>query len=496
LSVLSGEMGPGAGLPWATRALWTAERFAEVPGAWSAGAVAPDGDVATAGAAALEAGHGEVVPELWARLPEPARREAWMQECRLAWEVGWGGEGGRRALPTLLEWARQRVEDEEDARRARLAITAGRALGEVPMAEAALRSLMRAKQDRIRDHVAYWRTLEVAGRREEARNLAAASGTVAASTSASGEVVAAWARLGMPELSMEFLLRFPDTARSSFPLAATITRSLVEGRRWTDLRLWASAVRGRGGFRESSAYADFLEYVALNGMAADEGHGRAEARRELAEQRYRRVIDGMPRDARVAEDVACTFELLGFGAFGERARDLSRKMEPGTVEEWRRVAHAARAAGMEDLMLGASLRLYELSGEEPMHRRYVLEALAGVGRVREGVPARVLERAAGAEAGAEAGVMEELHRAVALAAAGRKGEARALAGGMTVEGMGRRERTWWHVAMIESSVGGVEEAGRVRGWARAVEPGWLGKGRRAWLEALLAERGDPGGDGR
>lgn len=415
-----------------------------------------------------------------------------MQECRLAWEAGWGLEGGRRALPTLLEWARQRVEDEDGARRARLAITAGRALGEVPMAEAALRSLMRAKQDRIRDHVAYWRTLEAAGRREEARNLAAAYGTVAAATSASGEMLGAWARLGMPELSMEFLLRFRETARSSFPLAATITRSLVEGGRWTDLRLWASAVRGRDGFRESSAYADFLETVALNGMAAEEGQGSAEARRELAEQRYRRVIDGMPKDARVAEDVACTFELLGFGAFGARARDLSRKMEPGTVEEWRKVAHAAREAGMEDLMLAASLRLCELAGEEPMHRRYVLEALAGVGRVREGMPGRLLERAAGGEAG----VMEELHRAVALAAAGRKGEARAVARGMAVEGMGRRERTWWHVAMIESSGGGGEEAGRVRGWARAVEAGWLGKTRRAWLEGLLAEGGGRDRDGR
>ena len=73
LSVLSGEVGPDAGLRWATRALWIAERFDEVPGAWSARAVAPDGDVATAIAAAMEAGHGEVVPELWARLPAGAR---------------------------------------------------------------------------------------------------------------------------------------------------------------------------------------------------------------------------------------------------------------------------------------------------------------------------------------------------------------------------------------------------------------------------------------
>lgn len=100
----------------------------------------------------------------------------------------------------------------------------------------------------------------------------------------------------------------------------------------------------------------------------------------------------------------------------------------------------------------------------------------------------MLERAVGVEAG----VMEELHRAVALAVAGRKGEARALARGMAVEGLGRRERTWWHVAMIESSAGGAEEAGWMKGWARAVEPGWLGKSRRAWLAALVAKQAENG----
>lgn len=45
--------------------------------------------------AALEAGHGEVVPGLGARLTESARGESWMQECRLAWEAV-GVEGASR----------------------------------------------------------------------------------------------------------------------------------------------------------------------------------------------------------------------------------------------------------------------------------------------------------------------------------------------------------------------------------------------------------------
>lgn len=481
-AVLKGELGPEAGQPWAARALWAAGRFDEIPGAWAVGE-ASEGEAARLGVeAALEAGHPELVPGLWNRLPAGMREDPLAQECHQAWEAGWGEPPGGAGLRKVREWVRQKEEEEEEtARRAHWAILAAKGAGDVRLAEAGLRSLLRIKRDQPRDHVAYWRALDSGGRSEEARNLAAAYGMVAAATSSSQEVVAAWTRLRMPELSMEFLLRFRDTARSSLPLAVTITRSLVEAGRWADLNLWSSALRGSGGFRESNAYADFLEFVALNGMALDEGHGSAEARRELAEQRYRRVIDGMPKDARMAEDMACTFDLLGYEAFGARARDLSRKMEPGTLEEWRKLALVARGAGMEDLMLAAALRMYELGGGDTMSRLYVMEALAEGVRVRDGIQPKTLER----ESGREALVIEEFHRAVVLAAMGRKSEARTLLKGLPSEGLGPRERTWRHVALVESA-SPTEPTSTVRAWVQAIEPGWLGKKRRAWLAGLLA----------
>ncbi len=474
----------------ARRALLVARQFDEVPGVWDVSDARDVEDVRAAIVAAMESMHPEIVPWLWARLPEGMRAEDALRDCHSAWEAGWGDGSRVKAVEEVRRWVVQVPGPEEtQERRLRLALLTSVGLMDDALGAAAMSGLSRIGKSRAGDHAVFWELLRSVGREDEVARLASALGARPAMAGDGKYIMAAWVRHGLPELGAEAVIRFPDVAGLPHPYPMTLAGAFIHAGRWPDLSRFASQVGYfRGGQDPKwnsmrAGYAAFLAAIAANGIEAskaDDGSRVQGAQRESMEGRLRIAIEMMAGNDVVAADMASVLDSMGYPEFGRRALELASTAKPSGVDAWRKVAWVSRRAGMDEILLAASARLVELGAEVPMHRWYFLEANANVVAPVGKPPAKALESLPGIKPL----LVHEFFRVIGMAKAGLTREASSLLASLPSSGLSKRESSWRNIAMIEVGAYSGEKA-QLRRLAEGIALGCVGKARQAWIRGIL-----------
>jgi hypothetical protein len=160
---------------------------------------------------------------------------------RTAWSAEWGPAGGM--LPARRELAAACRDPRMGNYAAKLQLQVSYHLPDFPSYKSALDQLIDAHEDRVIDHVRYWRLLQDEGRATEASDLARRYSDSPLTSQDVLQMANVFDALKMTDYAVVFLAKQILVFREDADLWVTRAEMLTRLRRWDDLREMAVAMR-------------------------------------------------------------------------------------------------------------------------------------------------------------------------------------------------------------------------------------------------------------
>ncbi len=300
-------------------------------------------------------GYMEPFNQTWERYPEATAGDTDLALYRAAWEAGWGPPATLRSGAAQLAEGTRAVATTVLANRLSLAVAFSRA--DITAYEQALAVLIDRHEDRVADHLQYWRLLLNAGQRERAGQLARAYSNPPDSPADALLMTDIFLELGLVEYAAEFL----EKQLHNFNFSAEVWQRQADLylalKRWSDLRTLAVYLRASERIPpDLNGFAWFLEGIAE--LKA--------GRTDLADTAFARAIDFPPNNPLMTYRMATMLNQLDQH---EHASALLGKLETefgGLAVYWFQVVRAAYQARQFDIMRAAASRGYELATNDPI----------------------------------------------------------------------------------------------------------------------------------
>ncbi|MBX3734528.1 MAG: tetratricopeptide repeat protein [Verrucomicrobiae bacterium] len=272
-----------------------------------------------------------------------------------AWQAGWGPPAGLVPALAALESAMTNPATATLARQLNLAVAASRS--DLRAYESALDGLVDSQQDRLADHLGYWRLLTRTGRRDRAVELAGAYATPPETPSDAGALADALQALGLRDTAIEFLENQLPVFNFSQEVWQRLGDLYVHQELWFELR--SLAVRVRTSNRVPIAQAGLTWF--WEGLA-ELKLGREDTARTAMDQ----AVEHPPADPLTAFRMATGLQHSGFP---DHAARLLKRLESDFSDRaayWLQVVVAAHDARQFDLMHSAAERGYSLATNNPV----------------------------------------------------------------------------------------------------------------------------------
>jgi predicted Zn-dependent protease len=293
--------------------------------------------------------------ELWASYSNVLSNDREMQVVRAAWQSGWGPPGQISQGRQALEAARNDPATRDLAHRLSLPIAVS--LSDTFAYERALAALVDNHADRVRDHVAYWRLLVVAGRSAKAAELARGFSRPPETPADAKDMVETLIPMGAQEYAAQFLEQHLPAFSFRPDLWELMGELLITLKQWPELRDLAVRMRQNQMLREDMAgYAWFLE--GLSNLRTE--------RREAALEAFTRAADFPTTNPLLSFKVARQLTTLGYPILATRLLSMVEKAYGNQAMYWFAVVGAAYEARQFDTMREAAARGYLLNTNEPI----------------------------------------------------------------------------------------------------------------------------------
>lgn len=366
--------------------------------------------------------------------PDPA-----LALCRAAYLAGWGPLEGMNAARRRLQAALDDPKLGPLACRLELAVAWKRL--EAEDYRQALQRLHEKSLDRVQDHTVYWRLLATLGRKEEARQLAAAFNRPPGTPLEVLQMADALSALDLDAQSLEFLNRHAAefaNANSTWSVAvwAAYADRLIAARDWEGLKNVATRMRSIPGAREAlEGFACYLE-----GRAAY-GRGTMPAAENAFAEAVKAGFPVGPVGLPAAEEML----KMGYPKLALEALTPLESRFGNEVRYWRdafEVAYALRQD--ETLLLKAATRAHELDPTSTEWKFNYAAALL-ITRRRPEEALRLTMELAARDPGS---VGAALNRAVALGMNGRTDDAAKILEACAPVLGNDPQRTTYHMAWL------------------------------------------------
>lgn len=300
-------------------------------------------------------GYMEPFNQTWERYPEATADDTDLALYRAAWEAGWGPPASLRSGVTRLAEGTGEVATAVLANRLSLAVAFSRA--DLTGYEQALAVLTDRHEDRVVDHLRYWRLLLNAGQRERAGQLARAYSNPPDSPADALIMTEIFLELGLVEYASEFLEKQIHNFNFSAEVWQRQADLYIALKRWSDLRTLAVYLRASERIPpDLNGFAWFLEGIAE--LKA--------GRTDLADVAFARAIDFPPNNPLMTYRMATVLNQLSQHG---HASALLAKLETefgDLAAYWFEVVRAAYQARQFDIMRSAAARGYELATNNPI----------------------------------------------------------------------------------------------------------------------------------
>lgn len=290
----------------------------------------------------------------WDKLGARAGNDPELPLYRAAYLVGWGPPEEVTAARQQLEAAAKDPAQRVLAYRLRLALSL-REMNVAGYAEA-LSKLEESREDALSYHAGYWRLLAASGQKDQAIQLAKASGRMPTSPMEAVELTQVYAELGLHDDAVQLFERLTAQFGNSITFWVAYAGELTSLKRWEPLRQLALKIRSDDDIADQlSGFSHFVEGRAELGLGRV---SNAEAAfNKAAEREYTYPVLG--------RQVASQLVQLGQPA---PAKQILLRLEHALENDssfWLLLFSAADRLRETDLLVKAAQRAYQLSPKEP-----------------------------------------------------------------------------------------------------------------------------------
>lgn len=385
---------------------------------------------------AFERGEIDAFHRTWVQNESALKKDPEVNLYRCAWTAIWGSAAeGALALDQI-----NKAVDSKDLRILALrlrGIVAAKRLDSTTL-DSSLKALQEAHGDGLGDHVRAWLLHDYLGNRKHAIASARAYAALPKTNREARLILQAWNQLGLDDFIADFaktqLMRFQHLPE----IWVAVASSLINTKRWEDLRSLASAMRSSPPLSMAlGGYVDFLTGTV-------ELHAHNETR---AEELFTGILSKRPSSALLTFEIASSLIDLGYHSIGQ---DLLLPLESQLGDRpayWLKLIICAHANRQSDPLLKAAHKAHSRFPKNlPLANDYAAALL-----IRRQEPAEAVHLTMEVVKVLPSPAVK-INHSIALIRNNRTSEASDLLNSIQVDSLSHEERSFWHLARFELEV--------------------------------------------